>query len=376
MKDLRITFLLHGSGHLPNGGMKVAFEYANQLSRRGHRVTLVHPAINPAATTATQKARGTTAFILRSLTRGFHPRKWYPLDPTIRVLWVPTLSSRFVPDADIVIATAWETAEWLISYPRSRGDKHYLIQSWEIWSGPEARVRATWKAPLKRIVVARWLRDMADQLGVECTYIPNGVDSQEFGLDTPIESRNPNRVMMLHHLHPVKGTADGLEALSLVRSELPDLRVTLFGYSPAPALPAWAEYHRLPSRQTLRALYNQTAVFVSPGRIEGWPLPPAEAMLCGAALAATDIGGHREYGIDGETALLSPARDPKKLAENVLRLVRNAELRTKVARQGYERIRKCSWDEAVDSLERLLDHGPARQGNAQLVPALDGQYAD
>jgi glycosyltransferase involved in cell wall biosynthesis len=226
-------------------------------------------------------------------------------------------------------------------------------------------------------VIARWLRDIADELGVECSYIPNGVDSQQFGLDAPIESRDPNRAMMLYHPHPVKGSADGLEALSLVRKELPDLRVILFGYSPTPALPAWVEYHRLPSRQMLRALYNQTSVFVSPGRIEGWPLPPAEAMLCGAAVAATDIGGHREYAVHEETALLSPPSNPKKLAENVLRLVRNAELRTKIARQGYERIRKCSWDEAVDSLERLLDYSPARQGNAQLFPSLDGsQYAD
>jgi glycosyltransferase involved in cell wall biosynthesis len=80
-------------------------------------------------------------------------------------------------------------------------------------------------------------------------------------------------------------------------------------------------------------------------------------MLCGAALVATDIGGHREYGIHEETALLSPAREPEKLAENVVRLVRCPELRTRLARQGHECIRKYRWREAVDSFEHLLNNG-------------------
>jgi glycosyltransferase involved in cell wall biosynthesis len=273
------------------------------------------------------------------------------------MLWVPTLSSRFIPDGDVVLATAWATAEWIAGYPASKGDKYYLIQSWETWDGPEDRVRATWTAPLKKIVIARWLRDIADELGVECSYIPNGIDSGQFGLDKPIESRDPNHVMMLYHSHPVKGSADGLAALSLVAKEATNLQVTLFGISvPDTPLPRWIHYHRLPRQSDLRKWYNQSSIFLSPSRTEGWPLPPAEAMLCGVALVATDIGGHREYAVHGETALLSPARAPEKLAENVLRLMRHPELRTKIAHQGHECIRQCSWTRAVDSFENLLNN--------------------
>jgi glycosyltransferase involved in cell wall biosynthesis len=362
MKGLKITFLLHGSGHLPTGGGKVVYEYANHLSRRGHRVTLVHPALVAAQASPLQVVRGAIVFVHRGSAGEFRPKKWFPLDPAVRTVWVPTLSSRFIPDGDVVLATAWATAEWVVDYPAEKGEKFYLIQSWETWAGPEDRVRATWKTPLKKIVISRWLRDMARELGVECSYIPNGIDFERFGLDNPIESRSPNHLMMLYHTHPVKGSADGLEALSLVRKELPDLRLTLFGTSPPSSpLPGWVDYRRLPSQSELRACYNQAAIFIAPAHMEGWPLPPAEAMVCGAALAATDIGGHREYGIDGETALLSPAGNPKRLAENVLRLVRSAGLRTKIARQGYEHIRKCSWDEAVDSFECLLNHSQAPQ---------------
>jgi glycosyltransferase involved in cell wall biosynthesis len=369
MKGLKITFLLPGTGHLPTGGGKVVYEYANHLSRRGHRVTLVHPARVAAQPSPLQIMRGAAVFVLRSTVGEFRPKKWFPLEQAVRTLWVPSLSSRFIPDGDVVLATAWATAEWVVDYPAEKGEKFYLIQSWETWSGPEDRVRATWKTTLRKIVVARWLRDMARELGVECCYIPNGIDFQQFGLDQPPENRNPNHAMMLYHTHPVKGSAFGLEALKLVKKELPDLRVTLFGTSPPdPAFPRWINYRRMPSQSELRACYNDAAIFVAPARMEGWPLPPAEAMICGCALAATDIGGHREYGIDGETALLSPSGNPKKLADNVLRLVRDAELRMKIARNGYEHIRRCSWEEAIDSFERLLTHSYAPQ--FEVSPAL------
>ncbi|HXZ33144.1 MAG TPA: glycosyltransferase [Terriglobales bacterium] len=356
MKGLKITFLLPGSSHLPTGGNKVVYEYANHLSRRGHRVTLVHPALVATQASPLQAVRGAISFVHRGMVREYRPKRWFPLEPAVRTMWVPTLSSWFIPDGDVILATAWATAEWVVDYPAEKGEKFYLIQSWETWSGPEDRVRATWKTPLKKIVIARWLRDMAREMGIECTYIPNGIDSEQFGLDAPIESRDHNRLMMLYHSHPVKGSADGLEALSLVRRQLPDLRVTLFGASPAPVLPSWAEYHKLPSPRMLRALYNQASVFVSPGRIEGWPLPPAEAMLCGAALAATDIGGHREYAVHEETALLSPAKDPERLAENILRLACSPELRTSIAQRAHQNIQRYSWARAVDSLESALDN--------------------
>lgn len=380
MKGLSITFLLPGPGHLPTGGGKVVYEYANHLARRSHRVTLVHPALAATKPGYFQTVRASLSFVQRGVTRTYRPKRWFPLESAVRTLWVPTLASRFVPDGDVVLATAWETAEWVTGYPIAKGEKFYLIQSWETWAGPEERVRATWLAPLRKIVIARWLQDMAHELGVECSYIPNGIDLIQFGLDVPIESRDPNRVMMLYHTHPVKGSEDGLAALALARRDLPGLRVTLFGTWSAPAgLPDWIDYHRLPSQDQLRACYNRSAIFVSPARVEGWPLPPAEAMLCGAAVVATDIGGHREYGIDGETALLSPPRDPQALAQNLVRLVRSHELRTRIARQGNECIRKYRWEGAVNSFERLLNHNRVPEFQMRPVPrtAIEGsQYGD
>lgn len=40
---MRITFILPDVTPIPNGGVKVVYEYANHLAARGHTVTVVHP---------------------------------------------------------------------------------------------------------------------------------------------------------------------------------------------------------------------------------------------------------------------------------------------------------------------------------------------
>lgn len=382
---LRITFLLPGPGHMPVGGFKVVYEYANHLSRRGHRVTVVHPArclVNASYGHIWKRA---IRYLQRSLNGSYRPDSWFRIDPEVKFLWVPSLDSQNIPDGDVVIASAWQTAEWAAEYPASKGRGCYLIQHWEAWAGqegrcnPEDRVRATWKAPLKKIVIAHWLEDIATELGQDCAYIPNGLDFERFGLDKPIEARNGKQVMMLYHeQHPWKGTADGLKALSIVQAEVPDLRVTLYGTSVrhGARFPCWIEYHRLPKQNELRERYNDAAIFISPAWTEGWPLPPAEAMLCGAALVTTDIGGHREYAIQGETALLSPAKAPTELAANLLRLIRDQELRIKLARQGNEYIRQFSWKRAVGSFEAelLKEHNSARQDRECGAPGVSNLH--
>jgi glycosyltransferase involved in cell wall biosynthesis len=268
---------------------------------------------------------------------------------------VPDLSGQYIPDADVVVATAWYTAERVTEYPASKGVPFYLIQSWETWNGPEERVRATWKAPLNKVVIARWLQEKAGSLGVECSCIPNGLDFDRFGLDVAIEERDPNQVMMLYHPHPVKGTLDGIKALSIAKREVPELRAVLFGTPPAKIdVPGWVEYRRLPKQEELRACYNRSSIFLSPSCLEGWPLPPAEAMLCGAALVATDIDGHREYAVHDRTALLSPVKSPGELASNILWLIRNPQFRVTLAKRGNEYIQKFRWASSVDLLEAEL----------------------
>ena len=352
---LRITFVLPRTGEWPSGGTRIVYEYANRLSRRGHVVTIVHPGrlvINP---TKLDHVKNAVRYALRKLDGRYTPNPWLTMDPKVRLVCVPSLSERFVPDGDVVIATAWQTTEWVGQYSISKGRGFYLVQHLETWNGPEERVYATWKAPLQKIVTSKWLAEIARDLGESAIYIPLGLDTEAFHIVTPSENRRPTQLMMLYHTAEWKGCEEGLQALSLVRERDPQARAILFGVPARPAsLPEWIEYHQSPSAKLLRELYNRAAIFVAPSRTEGWGLTGCEALLCGAALVATDIDGHREFAFHEQTALTCPARSPSALAENILRLIQEPRLRIQLAENGHQFVRQLTYERASTSLEAAL----------------------
>ena len=354
---MRVTFILPFDGRNPVGGFKVVYEYANHLVQRGHHVTVVHPAgLYLGVHKNDWAVRNLLKYIWFALTHKYLPGKWFKLDPRVRFLWVPALKYWFVPKADVVVATAWETAEWVATYPEDRGRKYYLLQHLEDWAGDQERVLKTWKLPLKKIVIAQWLLKLASQMGEEALHIPNGLDFETFGLDVPPESRQPSKVLMLYQENKWKGSEDGLAALERVKKSNPELEVTLFGVKRplTVPLPAWVTFVENPSRLVLRNLYNQAADFVAPSWGEGWGLTACEAMQCGCAVAMTAVNGHTEFGIDGVNALMSCEKSPEALALNIERLILDSKLRLRLSRQATETVRQFTWDRATDAIEAFF----------------------
>lgn len=366
-----VTFLAPPGGRIPVGGFRIVYEYANRLVARGWRIRIVQPQ----QLTAAQIRRARSSMMLRLSSRweferdrwhrAYLPGGWFNLDPRVDYRWVRTPHPARMPVSDIWIATWWYTAFWVARYS---GIPLYLIQGLESYVGPEHAVLETWRLPLRKIVIARWLEDYAATLGEPVDYIPNGLDFDEFGMDVSPEQRAEPVVGMLCHADGWKGTVDGVSALRQVKAALPELKAIMFGVNDRPEyIPAWIEYHRKPSRDKLRQLYNKMCVFVSPSHTEGFPLPPAEAIQCGCALAATDIGGHREFATHGETALLSPAGDTAMLAKHVEELLRNETLRVCLAHSGHAHIQQFTWDRAVSSFESVLEDALAGRSDRHAV---------
>lgn len=256
----------------------------------------------------------------------------------------------------MLVATGWRTAAPVASPAAQAARKYYLIQHHEIWDGPADEVNATWRLPLHKIVIARWLQDVARDLGVsdDVSYVPNGIDFDRFRLLTPPEDRSPHLVGMLYHPAAWKGAREGLAALAQARAAVPDLTAVLFGTGGPPPLPPWARYQQLPSPLELEALYNRCAIFLHSSLAEGWGLPPAEAMAAGAALVGFANGGVLDYAVSGETALLAPVGDVGALAALLVRLCQRPDERMALARAGSRAIRHYTWERAVSRMEQVL----------------------
>jgi glycosyltransferase involved in cell wall biosynthesis len=355
---MKIVFLLPQEGSRPAGGFKVVYEYANRLTRRNHQVQVFHVASSfphVAHLSLLDRLRF-FRYLPFALSGNWKPIRWFKLDPAVKISWIPALSSLFLPKADAYVATWWTTADRLAVMTDLPGRKFYLLQHLETWFGSDEQVMATWKAPLEKIVIAHWLEDIAHQMGESCHYIPNGLDFTKFGCDVGPDARNPMRIAMLFSRSLAwKGSFDGLAALVLLKQKIPFLEAEFFGIDERPAdLPAWITYHHSPAQAELRRIYNRASIFLAPSLSEGWGLPPCEAMMCGAAVVATDIGGHREFCIDGENALLVPAQNPSAMAAAVFKLLDDPELRLRLARNGHSNIQRFTWDAACDAFERVL----------------------
>ena len=120
------------------------------------------------------------------------------------------------------------------------------------------------------------------------------------------------------------------------------------------SLPAWSRYGGNVTNQRLRTLYNGSRIYVCSSFAEGFALPPAEAMACGCAVAATDCGGIREFAVNDVNALLSAPGDADALARNIIRLLEDDQLRVRLAIAGHQLISRFSWETAANTLEELI----------------------
>jgi glycosyltransferase involved in cell wall biosynthesis len=356
-----ITFLFPRTGEIPIGGFKVVYEYANRLARNGYSVNIVYGIVSRPITNCLVKYAYYFLRFFRWLKylffKNYKPSSWFITDVKINHLLRYSLKEGTIPKTDYYVATSWSTAVWLNEYKNVEiKNKFYLIQHFEDWHGPHNIVLETWKMRLTKIVIAPWLQKIGEDMGEKCFLIENGFDQNYFHITIPIEEKDKYSAIMLWHDNPFKDCSTGLKAISLVREKYPQFKVSFFGVPKKPKkLPEWIEYYQMPSFEKHLYLYNRSAIFVGPSSKEGFCLTPPEAMLCGCAVACTNIGGYSVVAKDNETALLSEVADVDALSKNIIRLIENDSLRIKIAKSGNEFVKQFTWECAYTKFIRVLN---------------------
>ncbi len=354
---MRITFVLPQLTLA--GGIRVAAIYANYFHSRGHQVNVVSTPAPEVSLTIRAKnfLRGRT---LPSTRIG--PSHFDNLPVRKRVLdrYRP-VTEHDLPDADVIIATWWETAEWIADLPRAKGRKVHLIQHDEtqIPNQPNDRVEATWSLPgFRRIVVAGWLEDMArNHHGVsDVTLINNGVDVTQFNAPPRKKQRSPTIGLMYSGL-AFKGCDLALEAFEIATANVPNLKLRCFGAeepSSTLPLPESAEFHFRPSQDQLSGIYAGCDAWLFASRCEGFGLPILEAMACRTPVIGTPTGAAPELISEGGGVLVKP-QDPMEMAiaiERIARLSGPEWLRLSDA--AYATAQANTWDASAARFERFL----------------------
>lgn len=185
-------------------------------------------------------------------------------------------------------------------------------------------------------------------LSAEVEVIPNMVDPRDLEAELPPLSDDPD-ILFVGQLSHVKGIRTLVDAMPAILDELPGARLRVAGKGPLRedledrveelGVEDAVEFlgHVDPVR--LRELYEDSralavpSVWIEPfGRVllEGWGR--------GAPIVATDRGGPGEVVDDGETGLLCPVGDPQALADELVRVLEDDELASRLRSEGKRRL--------------------------------------
>jgi D-inositol-3-phosphate glycosyltransferase len=88
----------------------------------------------------------------------------------------------------------------------------------------------------------------------------------------------------------------------------------------------------------LADVYRAADIVAVPSYNESFGLVAVESMACGTPVVATRAGGIPEAISDGETGLLVPPHDEEALAQAIVRLLRDPELRQRIGSAGQQRV--------------------------------------
>ncbi len=195
----------------------------------------------------------------------------------------------------------------------------------------------------------------------------NGADLERFSpgvtTDSDAEKYGPHMVFTCRQLFPRKGIAILLKAAAIVRKSVPDLKVVIAGdgfqRAELEQLARDLSIEEITSflgwiaNKDLPVYYRAAAVSVIPSLEEGFGIPAAEAMGCELAVVASDAGGLPEVVDDGVTGFVVPKGDVEALADKMLQVLKDPELRGRMGKAGREKaLKSFSW---VNSAEQFTE---------------------
>ena len=221
-----------------------------------------------------------------------------------------------------------------------------------------------------RIAVSEAARDLvARYFPGEYVIIPNGIDVERFSSPRikPLPQYRDGKfnILFVGRLEKRKGVKYLLRAFSYVKAEFPNSRLIVVGAYDAKDTRPYKRYvrrHRLEdvvfvgyaSAEDLPRYYRTCDLFCAPSTgFESFGIVLLEAMAAGKPIVASNIAGYHNVLQDGAEGLLVEPKDEKALAEAIIRLLKDSELRQRMGERGRAKAPSYSWDKIA---QRVLDY--------------------
>jgi glycosyltransferase involved in cell wall biosynthesis len=246
------------------------------------------------------------------------------------VVWLPA-PAPVAPGAPYVVTVhdrSWE---------RRPHDFSAYERAWHALARPRALARDAAAVTADTHAVAT---ELLAAWGVRATVVSPGVTA------LPAEAHPGRYLLYVGAREPRKGLAVLADAHERARAQGLDAELVLVG-----------DGGRRVDDAELAALYAGALAVVQPSYLEGFGLPPLEAGAHGTPAVVSDLPCFAETL--GDAALRVTPGDAEALAQALLRIAGDGELRARLGAAARERAAAYTWDRAARAMHALLAEAAA-----------------
>ncbi|MCK4579701.1 MAG: glycosyltransferase family 4 protein, partial [Dehalococcoidia bacterium] len=200
--------------------------------------------------------------------------------------------------------------------------------------------------------------------------VPNGIDLEQFENLSRKRARSELQIeeqekviLFVGKLLPVKGVQYLIQAMDIIRRREADARLLLVGdgdqrdclrslvkqlnLGKHVTFVGWVSNEKVPKYMAA------SDVFVLPSLSEGFALVILEAMASGLPIVATRVGGLPDIVKERRNGFLVEPRSPMEIAEKILLLSADGELRRRFSRNNKRKVKAYSWPAVVTRIEEI-----------------------
>jgi glycosyltransferase involved in cell wall biosynthesis len=204
-------------------------------------------------------------------------------------------------------------------------------------------------------------------------------------LSSFVEAKSPRRhfsnkkVLVVSEVSPHKNHFRLLEAFEIVQKMHPDSELIIVGNVRAHLRSRFDAFlnqvmnrnkgikislHGYLTDEEVISLYRSAAVFVYPSLYEGFGLPVLEAMAQGCPVVVSNVASLPE--VVGDAAVLIDPLNTQELAQAIINVLTDDELKKEMSARGVDRAKLFSWDitakKYVDVFNRVLTNKRIKKG--------------
>lgn len=219
-------------------------------------------------------------------------------------------------------------------------------------------------APLKNYIIVNSQKGYDEALRYricpkeKLMLIYNGVDNARYTHPRKPQPSDTLIIGTIANFYPTKGLLYLLQTARILKNQPFVFRI--IGDGPEwQTLESFISREKLTNIELIGAVSNpethlqQYDILVIPSVKEGLPYVLLEAMAAGIPVIATTVGGIPEIIQSGINGILVPPRDPRLLAEQIIMLKRNPELRARIAHAAQETIKKYSLKKMLVEINKI-----------------------